>query len=159
MNLNFNNILLNWALSDKSSQTECLYSCNFICLRFDFKRITELTWQFSFKVKLPLFHTGCARDPDLHRQKYLNPNFLSFFGFAKTIQLLITQKKIRHNHKITPKAWCPPPKLYRVFYKRYKKVFHFQICDSLLIHKGHDPWHTRMNYFLWPEKNRISLAP
>ncbi len=23
-----------------------------------------------------------------------------------------------------------------------KKVFHLQICDSLQIHKGHDPWHT-----------------
>jgi hypothetical protein len=22
-----------------------------------------------------------------------------------------------------------------------KKVFHLQICESLLIHKGHDPWH------------------
>jgi hypothetical protein len=24
----------------------------------------------------------------------------------------------------------------------YKKVFHLQICNSLLIHKGHNPWHT-----------------
>jgi hypothetical protein len=31
-------------------------------------------------------------DPDLHRQKYWTPNFLSFFGSEKTIQLLITQK-------------------------------------------------------------------
>ncbi len=23
-----------------------------------------------------------------------------------------------------------------------KKVFHLQICNSLLIHKGHNPWHT-----------------
>ncbi len=50
--------------------------------------------------------TGCARDPDLHRQKYRTPNFLSFFGFAKTITQLITQKKLRHKHKITPRAWC-----------------------------------------------------
>jgi hypothetical protein len=38
--------------------------------------------------------TGCARDRDLHRQKYQTPNFLGFFGFVKTIKLLITQKKI-----------------------------------------------------------------
>jgi hypothetical protein len=38
------------------------------------------------------FDTGCAWDPDLHRQKYQTPNFLSFFGFAKTIKLFNTQK-------------------------------------------------------------------
>jgi hypothetical protein len=31
-------------------------------------------------------------------------NFLSLFGFAKTIQLLITQKKLRHKLRITPRA-------------------------------------------------------
>ncbi len=44
----------------------------------------------------------CARDRDLHTQKYGAPNFLGFFGLVKTIQLLITQKKIKtraQNHR------------------------------------------------------------
>ncbi len=36
-----------------------------------------------FELHMKSLSTGCARDPDLHRQK----NFLSFFGLAKTIQL------------------------------------------------------------------------
>ncbi len=39
--------------------------------------------------------TGCARDCDLHGQKYLTSNFLGFFGFVKTIKLLIIWKKIK----------------------------------------------------------------
>jgi hypothetical protein len=52
-------------------------------------------------------NTGSARDCDPHRQKYWTPNFLGFFGFVKTIKLLITQKKLRHENKITAWAWCP----------------------------------------------------
>ncbi len=67
-------------------------------------------------------------------------NFLSLFGFAKTIQLLITQKKLRHKLRITPRAWCPQVR-HNVLLM-IQKVLHFQICNNLLIHKGHDPWHT-----------------
>jgi hypothetical protein len=38
------------------------------------------------------FDTGCASDRDLKRKKYQTPDFLGFFGFGKTIKLLITQK-------------------------------------------------------------------
>ncbi len=33
------------------------------------------------------------------------------------------------------------------------KVFHLQICDSLLIHKGQDPWHT---LYIWVVMQPIS---
>ncbi len=36
--------------------------------------------------------TGCARYCDLNGQKYNTPIFLGFFGFVKTIKMLITQK-------------------------------------------------------------------
>jgi hypothetical protein len=49
-------------------------------------------------------NTGCARDFDLHRQKYCTAIFLGFLGFAKTIKLLITQKKLMHKHKIPARA-------------------------------------------------------
>ncbi len=57
------------------------------------------------------YFTWHARDRDPHRQKYWTPNFLGFFGFVKTIKLLITQKKLRHEHKITPRAWCAQSKI------------------------------------------------
>jgi hypothetical protein len=75
------------------------YEVRFYC----FETIHQYKYKSSFKVQVSLVirsrffpsSTRCARDPDLHRQKYWTPNFLSFFGFAKTIQLLITQKKIK----------------------------------------------------------------
>ncbi len=47
--------------------------------------------------------TGCVRDRE-KKKKYRNPDFLGFFGFVKTIKLLITQKKLRHKHKIKARA-------------------------------------------------------
>jgi hypothetical protein len=87
-----------------------------------------------------VLHTGCARDPDLHKQKYCTPNFLRFFGFAKTIQLLITQK-IKAQAQNHTKGMMLPSKI-ECFTNDNKKVFHLQICDSLQIQKGHNPWHT-----------------
>ncbi len=55
--------------------------------------IISLT-KFEF-LKHTVQHTGCVRDCDLKRKKYRTPDFLGFFGFVKTIKLLITQKKIK----------------------------------------------------------------
>jgi hypothetical protein len=35
-----------------------------------------------------------------------------------------------------------PPSKIECFIYDTKKVFHLQTCNSVLIHKGHDPWHT-----------------
>ncbi len=55
-----------------------------------------MVWKCDKKLKLTFLalppsyqSTGCARDRDLHTQKHWTPNF---FGFVKTIKLLITQK-------------------------------------------------------------------
>jgi hypothetical protein len=42
------------------------------------------------QLKVKITHTGCVRDRDL--KKYRTPDFLGFFGFVKTIKLLMTQK-------------------------------------------------------------------
>ncbi len=38
-----------------------------------------------------------------------------------------------------------PPSKIECFINDTKKVFNLQICDSLLIHKGRNPWHTLYN--------------
>jgi hypothetical protein len=42
--------------------------------------------------------------PGVPGTKILNPLFLGFFGFVKTIKLLVTQKQLRQELKITARA-------------------------------------------------------
>ncbi len=55
----------------------------------------------SICIQTPSYVPGVSGIVTLKEKKYWTPEFLGFFGFVKTIKLLITQKKLRHKHKIT----------------------------------------------------------
>ncbi len=51
-----------------------------------------MNYEVEYFLEINKHTTGFVRDRDLKKKKYWTPDFLGFFGFVKTIKLLITQK-------------------------------------------------------------------